>query len=91
MRRLDKDQYPEYPQGTIMSNYDHSIDADIKKILSTQRAHSGYPGWNFHARVWYEGNEWNAEVWQYGSYIETVSADELEDLKSAICEKYGSD
>ena len=87
--RLDWSLYPEYSDGPIMSNFDHVINEDIKKALLCGNWHARYPGCNFHARVWHQNDQWNAEVWRYGSYRETISADSLEDLKNDVCSIYG--
>jgi len=74
-----------------MSNYDHLIDMDVKETLLTTKKHACYPGWNFHSRVWHKDGQWYAEVWRYGSYVETISDAELTEVKSQICDKYGND
>lgn len=73
----------------LMSNFDHQIDRAVEEELKNGRKFAGYPGLNFYGKVWWTGKIWACEVWRYGSYRETVTAETLEELKEDICMEYG--
>lgn len=73
----------------VMSNYDRLIDEDIAALLKNEPLFSRYPGWNFNGKVWWEDNRWHCAVWQYGSHVNTISEDTLEEIMHSVCEMYG--
>lgn len=87
--RLPKD-FKEFDGDEIMSNFDGVVNFKVAEAVKGEKLFSTYPGWNFYGYVWWE-DKWYCEVWQYGGYSETFSAESLGDLKTEICDKYGYD
>jgi hypothetical protein len=78
-------------EDDICSNFSHKINKKVLDQVKTGKFFACYPGWNFHAQIWFQGGQFHAEVWRFKSHIETVSAPTFDEVKSEICEKYGSD
>lgn len=76
-----------------MSNFDYSIDEGFEEALreSPGEVFGRHAGWNFNGRVYFFDNQFHEEVWVYYVQQETISADTLEDLMRAVCERYGYD
>lgn len=74
-----------------MSNFDHEIDDGFEKALKEKpnKVCGTHAGWDFYGKVFYDGEQFCEEVWVYGSVIETIKANNLEDLMSAVNDKYG--
>lgn len=75
--------------GTIMSNFDNSIENWAEEKLKNEKVYGKYPGWHFCGRVWYENDKFHCEVWQYGYPIEIVSANNLEQIMKNVSNEYG--
>jgi hypothetical protein len=73
-----------------MSNCGHTIDPGIEDALRGGK-YTHYAGWNFNGIVWFDAGLFHCEVWRYGSYGETVSADTLEGIMESVSDKYGWD
>ena len=76
--------------GTVMTNFTHTIDHEVAKALVAPDAYATYPGWNFFATVWGEGELFHAEVQQWGRHVATHSGT-LEALMNSISAEYGWD
>lgn len=74
-----------------MSNFDHAIDSGFEDKLRTGEFWGRHAGWNFNSKVWFADGQFHAEVWQYHSPREVISASSLRELMDATNEKYGSD
>ena len=74
-----------------MSNFDHSIDNEIKEAIEGKKLFSQYTGWNFCANVWYEDNKWYCEVWQYKRYKKSMCFDTLEEMMEGVCKEFGDE
>lgn len=74
-----------------MSNFDHTIDSGLDSALRSEpeKVYANYSGWNFHARVWFENDQFHAEVSVYGAVMDTVSADSLQDIMDSVSSAYG--
>lgn len=75
---------------TVMTNFDHSIDWDVAEKLKTGQYTAAYAGWNFNGRVWWAGT-YKCAVWRYGSHVETVISDSLQEIMDTVSERYGYD
>ena len=73
----------------LMSNYDGLIDQKVADLLKGEPLFSRYAGWNFNGKVWWEDSRWHCEVWRYGSHVNTISEDTLEEIMHSVCEMYG--
>lgn len=75
----------------VMSNCDHSIDADIAARLQAEEAYAQYAAWDFCGYVWWDRTEqrWYCEIWRYNSYRETVGGATLADIMAEASEAYG--
>ena len=76
---------------SVMSNMDHEIDLDAEDKLKADKVYSSYPAWNFYSWVWYEVGKFHCEIWTYGCYRETITADSLQDIMDQASSKYGND
>lgn len=78
---------------SVMSNYDGSIDREVETQLreTPNRFTADYPGWNFHARVWFDGESFHGRVKQYHVHVATATAPTLEKLMEVISDRYGHD
>ncbi len=76
--------------GTVMSNFDHSIDQAIQKKLDKPHTWADYAGWNFHGYIWKHAKGYSCEVWQYKEYIETIHGQDLTDIMAAVSAGYGN-
>lgn len=74
-----------------MSNFDHVIPKEAETALRREDCWMEYSAHNFWSRVWFEGNQFCAEIWSMGFHRETLTAESLTDLKHAACERWGSD
>lgn len=79
--------------GTVMTNFDHSIDEDLAKKLKRRKWYSQYAAWDFCGYVWWDRKtkDWNCEVWSYHVHRETVSANSLQEIMDKVSEDYGYD
>lgn len=77
----------------LMSNFDGLVDEDVAAHLIMNEETADYPGWNFHARVWYDPFQklWYGRVMRYGSHIDTMTAESPSELRIAISDEYGYD
>jgi len=76
---------------SVMSNFDHTIDENIARELQKTEAFARYPGWDFNGQVWWDrkGKQWCCGVRVYKEHIDTVYAPDLEELMTAVSDKYG--
>lgn len=94
-----KVELTDYPVGytdcheNVMSNFDRIIEQDVVTLLKEESVLAGYPGWNFHSRVWFDKdkNKFMANVWQYHCHVATFQADTPEELMTEISDEYGYD
>jgi len=87
------ENFTEYEGEQLMSNYDRKIITATADALKRDELFSRYAGWNFNGKVWRDGERdtWHCEVWCYGNFMETFSAETLEELMQDISDKYGYD
>lgn len=71
-----------------MSNFDGRIDDGMKNALmdGEMGVHSA---WNFYGSVYYQDGKFVEEVRVYGTLVDTVEADTLEELMETVNSKYG--
>ena len=76
----------------IMSNFDHQIEEDIAQELKERPCFSRYAGWSFNGKVWYDRSKeiYRCEIWQYHSYMGTLSGT-LQEIMNQASDEYGSD
>ena len=89
MKKFNRDLYVEHGE-TLMTNFDHTIEPDAEQILKSGKIYSGYPAWNFHGEVWFEG-QFYCEIWVYGTHVNTLCADTLQEIMDKASEYYGYD
>ena len=79
--------------GTVMSNFDHEIDEEIGQQVKEGTYYASYAAWNFKGEVWFDGEsgQFACEVWRHHVHIDTILAEDLEALMSAVSDKYGSE
>lgn len=85
------ESFTEYEGEQLMSNYDGQIIEETATALKREELFSRYAGWNFNGKVWWDGDKdiWHCEVWCYGCYRETITANTLEEIMQAVSDKYG--
>ena len=79
--------------ASVMSNFDREIDRSVEAELKTKpnTVFAGYPGWNFYARVWFNGGQFVAEVLTHRVIRKTVIEDDLESIMETVSNEYGWD
>ena len=87
-RRFDAANMIELDE-CLMSNFDHVVNQDVAQRLRDGNCYAAYPGWNFHALVWFADGKFFCEIWRYRSYVESFCAESPEDLMRAVSDKYG--
>lgn len=78
-----------YRTNDVMSNLDHNINREVELELKSGKCFSGYPAINFFGWIWFDGNCFICNVMRYGTHIETIISETLEDIMEKCCEKYG--
>ena len=86
--RMPED-FSEYDGEGLMSNFDREIILETADAIKEKKLFSGYAGWNFHGKVWWQEEKWNCEVWCYGCWSKTVTCDTLEDIMDEVSSEYG--
>jgi len=84
---------PEDELDLGMSNFDHAIDAGFEDALraAPNKAWGRHAGWNFNAKVWFDGEQFVSEPWHYHSPQERHHADTLRDLMESVNEEWGAE
>lgn len=82
---------PEIGSPAGMSNFDFSVDPGVEGALRAGDAYTCYAGWNFHGKVWWDGEQFACQVWTYHTPRETIRAATLEELMHAVSSEYGYD
>lgn len=72
-----------------MSNFDQEIDEGLAEALKQGGVRAQHSAWDFCGRVYYEDGKFHEEVWTHGSISETLSADTLTELMTAVNNEYG--
>ena len=83
--------FVEYDGDEIMSNFDMKINEETALAIKNKKLFSRYAGWNFNGKVFWLNNQWNCEVWVYGSPQQIISADTLKELMTDVSDEYGYD
>ena len=77
--------------GEVMSNFDHCIDEEIANKLKETKSYADYPAWDFHGSVWYEDGKYHCQIKRYGSHIDTISNEDLQEIMDEASGEYGWD
>lgn len=76
----------------IYSNTDHKINKDTVKIIKNNPGLIGvHYAKNFNADVGFNGREWYAEIWRYGSLIETIKGKTALSVIKKANKKWGNE
>lgn len=83
----------EGTEEPVYSNLDHEIDKEVSDMLAKRpnELYSQHSAWSFCGYVWFDGEVWREEIWQWKSLVEVLSADSLEDLIEKANNSYGRD
>ncbi len=83
--------WPVLPDD-LMSNIDHEIDANVAEQMRSIQALATYPGWNFNAICWWDGErgQYLAAVYQFKRLTATYIAPSPLELMRDICRNFGS-
>jgi hypothetical protein len=74
-----------------MSNFDHTIDNGFEDAIRNNRVFGRHAGWNFNGETYYLDGKFHTDVWVYGEYRKTITADNLPDLMGDANDEYGWD
>lgn len=76
-----------------LSNFDYSIDRGVEEFLRAEpnAVYAPYAAWNFHGRVWFDGQAFQCEVWTYGAPRKVISAETLHDLMFEVSSEFGTE
>lgn len=82
---------PEIAHDTIYSNFDCEIDNNIVELLKENPnvLSARHAAWDFAGTVWFDGTMWHEEIWQYHSFVETISGDDALTLIEFVNDRYG--
>ena len=74
-----------------MSNFDGKIDDGLAEALiaGEGKVYASHAAWNFNGKVYYRDGMFHEDVWRYHSLKETISAETLQELMSAVNDEYG--
>jgi hypothetical protein len=77
--------------GDVASNFDHVWQEDVAaKLCAKPNAAWGfYAAWDFCALVWFDSENFNAQVKVYQVIKETISAPDGPTLMKVVSDKYG--
>jgi len=77
--------------GSVMTNYDHSIEDGAEEKLKSGQFYGDYAGWNFFGQaVWWTGERFACMVYCYGGHVDTIYAQSLVGLMEAVSAEYGT-
>jgi len=76
---------------TVMSNFDHEIDEKVAEKLTQGKHFADYPGWEFHATVWYDAEKcvFKAKVMRYCAHVGTAISTNLAGIMMLVSDRYG--
>jgi hypothetical protein len=76
-----------------MRNRGFVIDPGFDQQLRAKpgRAFGRHSGWDFNGLVWFDGEVFHEEVWQYHKPVKTISAASLWELMQAVNSEFGSE
>jgi len=77
--------------GDVMSNFDHKVEDWAEEKLKSGDYYGGYAAWNFHGHVWFADGSFHVTIRCYGSHVDTVTEDTLQDIMDTCSELYGSE
>lgn len=82
---------PDNELDEVYSNFDHKLDGEVAELLKAGDSFSRHAAWDFNGSVWFDlaSDKWLEEVWVYGSIVETLAGDTVEDVIQQACGKYG--
>ena len=72
-----------------MSNFDHEIDSGFEDAIKEESVWGTHSAWDFNGQVYYLNSQFHEDVYRYGCYQETVSADSLKELMKKVNARYG--
>jgi len=77
----------------VYSNVNHELDEAVKSQLQVNPniLYAQHSAWNFCGYIWYDGNKWKEEVWQYKSPVALEKHYTIEELIDEVNDIYGSD
>lgn len=75
--------------GVIMSNFDHKIETGVEKRLKKEKVYGSYTAWNFYGIVWFGEGFFYCKILRYGSFVETITGNDLYSIMETASEKYG--
>jgi len=83
----------EETKESIYSNFDHELDNKVVKLVETHpnKLYAQHAAWNFCGYVWFNGQQWKEEVWQWNSPVEILVADTIKNLIDSVNAQYGYD
>jgi hypothetical protein len=89
--RIWPDNYKPAFDDDVMTNFDHSIDAKAAEKVKSGPHLGSYAAWEFHGIVWWDCkiSKWCCQVSQYHAVVETVAADDLQEIMNYCCDEYG--
>lgn len=74
-----------------MTNFDWTIDHGVVDTLRAKpnKVYVQYAGWNFCGYVWWDGQQFCCEVWQFNQPIDEICASTLEEIMERVSAEYG--
>ena len=76
--------------GTMMSNFDHTVEPNTEEKLKKGNCYADYSAWNFAGYVWWNKNKFSCEIWQYKEYVKTINAQTLYGIMDSASAEFGA-
>ena len=73
----------------IASNFDHTVINEVVEQAKHEKVIADYPAYNFLGYVWWDGKQFNCEIWQYKEPVEIIKAPTIEEIMGTASDKYG--
>lgn len=75
--------------GNVMSNFNHEVKGGKEEKLKSGKFYGDYPAWDFHAQVWFDGENFKAMVKRYRVHVGTVTSPTLKGIMELASNEWG--
>jgi hypothetical protein len=75
----------------VASNFDREWSSEIAKDLQLKpnAAFAQYSGWNFCGYVWFDGKEFQCQIWRYGVPVSQIASLTGTELMRLVSQRFG--
>lgn len=81
----------QYAGGTVMSNFEHTVEEGAEEGLRTTGMWAGHTAWEFYGHVWYEESDrlFHEVACRYHVPVGHYAAETLRDLMQVVNDAHG--